>query len=89
MHSCVIYHDMCSSGKSSFGLALFRSRKATQTLICSSFLGTGIMLATYSGYSVTIINLVSIYFPDSSFTLSAQFGLICLKFCLISLEFGS
>ena len=39
---------MWGRGKSSLGLALFRSLKSTHTLILPSFLGTGTMLASHS-----------------------------------------
>ena len=80
--------SICGKGKSSLGLALFRSLKSTQTLIFPSFLGTGTMFATQVGYSVTIRKPASICLVISSLIFNTQSGRILRSFCLTGFASG-
>ena len=52
----LLKRSMWGKGKSSFGHSLFKSLKSTHVLTFSSFLGTGITLATHSAWCMSLMN---------------------------------
>ena len=80
---------MCGNGKVSFGQALFRSVKSTQTLHLPFFFFTTTGFASQSGYFVSVMELILNSFSTSAFTASARSRPNALVFCLTGLNVGS
>ena len=66
--------SMCGRGKLSFGQALFRSVKSTQTRHFPYFFLTTTGLASQSGYLTFVIDSTLSNFSTSSFTAEARSG---------------
>ena len=81
--------SICGRGKLSFGHALFRSVKSTQTRHFPFFLLTTTGLASQSRYLTSVIDPTLRNFLTSSFTAEARSGPSFRLFCLTGLKVGS
>jgi len=80
---------MCGNGKLSYGQALFRSVKSTQTLHFPFFFFTTAGFAIQSGYFASVMDPIFNNFSTSAFTASARSRPNFLLFYLMSLKGGS
>ena len=81
--------SICGRGKLSFGHALFRSVKSTQTRHFPFFFLTTTGLASQSGYLTSVIDPTLSNFSTSSFIAAARSGPSFRLFCLTGLNVGS
>jgi len=80
---------MCGNEKLSFGQALLRSVKSTQTLHLPFFFFTTTGFAIQSGYFASVTDPILNNFSTSAFTASARSRPNFLLFCLMGLKVGS
>jgi len=81
--------SMCGNGKLSFGQALLRSVKSTQTLHLPFFFFTTTGFAIQSGHFASVMDPILNNFSTSAFTASSRSRPNFLLFCLMGLKVGS